>query len=583
MISMIKNKVSRCGITTRIIISFTILVIVPFLITAGVMGFVFKNYAISSIGETTVDAMASVGAQISQSVKKYEEDSMVLYHTDYVGLLKNDGISEYGKKQIESALKSACFSDTGIHAIYVTTPSHTFKSGSYMRLLEIMEPYEEEIIKAGGACRWYPTNQLLGEEKENKYILARSLNDGWEKNVGILYMVVDDRMIKSAFEQLRSDYSERYLVDAEGKILYCEDDKQLGNYLDISSINPKKLDSYQQVENDGEKQILVSRHLMNTGWYCISLISSKQLRTGILQLEIPLAVAGGIYVLFLLLMLRLMRKYVFAPLKVLKKNMDQYAQGELEVVHMERVGVGEFASLSRHFNDMTMRISDLMKKYQEEVDEKNRQRMLALTSQLKPHFVYNALNTIKWMAVLNHQENIQHMTESLVNIFMNVAKVDDDNYLLKDELELVKNYVVIQKARFMNFELIIEDDENCLNCKIRKFLLQPIVENAIVHGLGRGKIRNTQILIRAWMSDCLYITVRDEGIGFDVEKWRSSPAVAEDHMNIGLHNVEQIIHLEYGEPYRLEIESAPGKGTTMKYILPIQRKEDGNDQDNYRG
>lgn len=285
----------------------------------------------------------------------------------------------------------------------------------------------------------------------------------------------------------------------------------------------------------------------------------------------------------MLLMLRLMRKYVFAPLKVLKKNMDQYAQGELEVVHMERVGVGEFASLSRHFNDMTMRISDLMKKYQEEVDEKNRQRMLALTSQLKPHFVYNALNTIKWMAVLNHQENIQHMTESLVNIFMNVAKVDDDNYLLKDELELVKNYVVIQKARFMNFELIIEDDENCLNCKIRKFLLQPIVENAIVHGLGRGKIRNTQILIRAWMSDCLYITVRDEGIGFDVEKWRSSPAVAEDHMNIGLHNVEQIIHLEYGEPYRLEIESAPGKGTTMKYILPIQRKEDGNDQDNYRG
>lgn len=199
--------------------------------------------------------------------------------------------------------------------------------------------------------------------------------------------------------------------------------------------------------------------------------------------------------------------------------------------------------------------------------------MLALVSQLKPHFVYNALNTIKWMAVLNHQQNIQHLTESLIHVFMNAAKVDDENYCIRDELELVKNYAIIQKARFMNFELIIDAQPESLDCRIRKFLLQPIIENAIVHGLNRGKVKNTDIKISVWLDGYLCITVRDEGVGFDVEKWRESKEVKDEHTNIGLHNVEQIIHLEYGDPYRLEIESAPGCGTTMKYILPIQKRD----------
>ena len=187
------------------------------------------------------------------------------------------------------------------------------------------------------------------------------------------------------------------------------------------------------------------------------------------------------------------------------------------------------------------------------------------------------------MAVLNHQDNIQHLTESLVHIFMNAARVDDDNYTLQEELNLVSNYAVIQKARFMNFKLEIEADEKSRNCFIRKFLLQPIVENAIVHGLGRGKIKNTTIKVKAWVDENLYITVRDEGVGFDVKKWRECPDTDKNHTNIGLHNVEQIIQLEYGNPYRLEIESAPGEGTTMMYILPAVQKGERDDTDDYCG
>lgn len=89
---------------------------------------------------------------------------------------------------------------------------------------------------------------------------------------------------------------------------------------------------------------------------------------------------------------------------------------------------------------------------------------------------------------------------------------------MEDELKLVENYAVIQKARFMNFELVIEKDENCLTCRIRKFVLQPIIENAVIHGLGRGKIKNTEIKVKVWADENLHIIVEDQGVGFE---WRS--------------------------------------------------------------
>lgn len=585
MIDKLKNKISQYGITTRIVILFTVLVIVPFLVTAILLVFVFRNYTVSTIGESTADAVTAVGNQINTAVKQYEEDSMFLYYNGYVEYLeKETGVSETEREQLKDALISSSFTDTTVHAMYVVTENEVFHGGADCYLLQkIMAEHKQEIIDAGGDCLWYPTNELMGNAQENKYILARSLNSKSKKNVGILYMVIDDGMVKKAYDQLRSTNSVTYLTTKEGKILYSSDEKQFGKKLDVSSIDANTLGGYEETEENGKDQILIYKHLMNTDWYCISLIDKQNILVDIMHLEFPFIVLAVIYVLFLLIMLNLMRRYVFRPLRVLKANMDSYAQGNLETVNLESFGVGEFKSLSTHFNDMTGRISKLMQDYQEEVDEKNRQRMKALTSQLTPHFIYNALNTIKWMAVLNHQDNIQHLTESLVHIFMNAAKVEDENYTLQDELDLVINYAVIQKARFMNFDLEIDADPRARDCRIRKFLLQPIVENAIVHGLGRGKIKNTTIWIKAWVDKNLYITVRDEGVGFDVEQWRKMPNTEEGHTNIGLHNVEQIIRLEYGELYGLEIESAPGKGTTMYYTLPAVKKGERNDTDNHCG
>lgn len=573
---------ARYGITARIVFCFVVLVIVPFFILAVVIAGGFFNYTISTVGENALDYVSNAGMQITDILKEYEEVSMDPYYNGYVEWLEDvERLTNGQKETISRNLTTACYSTKGIRAIYIVTKDGYFFGGKeYFTVFDIMEPYQEEIKDAGGACKWYSTNKIFGTEKENRYILARSLNSKEAKNVAYMYLVIDGNQIRQIFEQWKISDTDKYLVSSMGGIMYSSKEGKVNKTMDISMIEPNQLLSSQKVKSEGKEYLMVCRHMMYSDWYCIGMISVDKIRNSILKMESPFILIAGIYGVFMIVMLRMLKRYVFKPLHILNDAMDRYARESIGVEQIQCVGVGEFRSLSMHFNRMTGRIAGLMEDYRREEQEKNRQKMKALTSQLTPHFIYNALNTIKWMAVLNHQDNIRSLTESLIYIFMNAAKVDEENYTLKDELELIENYVVIQKARFMNFELLTEIQDECLECHIRKLLLQPIVENAIVHGLGRGKIKDGKILVKAWIEKQeLYIEVKDNGTGFDVTKWRENPEKDIRHTNIGLHNVEEIITLEYKKPYELVIESEPGHGTTVKYHLPADRRKGKNDTD----
>lgn len=598
------NRYFKGGITGRMVFWFTILVVVPYLLL-GVLTYVsFLRYSFTNFGEMAEDSMSVAGAEITEALKNIEKDSMSLYYSGCVDMIEsskenNRALSDEEKTQITKTLDARCYSGYGVRSAYLTmgdgdTVLHS--GGNFPELLELMKPYKEKIIETGGDSLWYPTNQLRGKSNSNKYILAKSLNGKKEKNIGILYLIADESLVTDVFERLTARSPQRYLTDEKGRVLYASDAAKSDDIIDITSLDTRLLRERQKVElKEKGGAILVSYQIRRTGWHCISILDMDDLSKDVFHSISPFVIIGIVYIGFMILMLRMMKKYVFMPLRKLKKTMDEYASEDhleevrMEAVQMELVGVGEFESLSSHFNHMSERIYKLMQDYKAETDEKNRQKMMVLTSQLTPHFIYNALNTIKWMAVLNHQDNIQRLTESLVYIFMNAVKVEDENYTVRDELFLIENYAVIQKARFMSFELMVEKEEECLDCRIRKLLVQPIVENAIVHGLGRGKVKNGVITIKIWRNEQLYIRVQDKGVGFDVEKWRNSPGKKEHHTNIGIRNVEQIIQMEYGSEYGMDIESIPGKGTTITYRLPILKstarigKEKTDDIDNYCG
>ncbi|SCG88257.1 Inner membrane protein ypdA [uncultured Clostridium sp.] len=579
-----KDWFSRHGITTRIVLLFLVLVIIPFFVMAAFVVGIFRDYNITALGNSAMDSMASVGYQISGELKNRMESSLFAYYNDIVELLSGETLTESEEKLIEKRLNSSVYSIEGaVAGAIIDRNGKVYRVGNDAMAVSFMESQQEEVLAAGGRCCWYVMSRVYGRSEKNSYILARSLNNKEMQHVGFLYMVMSDSLVQDAFGQLQSDEAVRYLTDSEGRILYSSRKEADRDRLDISVLDEKKITDYHPTTlEDGRKVILAGRRIATTGWYCISVIEMSYIMQRALALLRPLLFLAIIYVMFLFIMLYMLRKYVFRPLGTLKKAMDQYAQGTLDSMQIQPVGEGELRSLSRHFNNMISRIDVLMEDYRMEAEEKNRQKLRVLSAQLTPHFIYNALNTIKWVAVLNHQENIQKLIESLSYVLMNAARDDEAGYCVEDELKLVENYAVIQKARFMNFELVIEKDENCRNCRIRKFLLQPIIENAVVHGLGRGKIKNTEIKVKVWADEDLHILVEDRGVGFDVEEWRRKPGKKEEHTNIGIHNVEEMIHMEYGENYGMWIESRPGEGTRVTYLLPVVRGKK-HDTDNYSG
>ena len=579
-----KDWFSRHGITTRIVLLFLVLVIIPFFVMAVFVVGIFRDYNITALGNSAMDSMASVGYQISGELKNRMESSLFAYYNDIVELLSGETLTESEEKLIEKRLNSSVYSIEGaVAGAVIDRNGKVYRVGNDAMAVSFMEAHQEEVLAAGGRCCWYVMSRVYGRSEKNSYILARSLNNKEMQHVGFLYMVMSDSLVQDAFGQLQSDEAVRYLTDSEGRILYRSRKEADRDRLDISVLDEKKITDYHPTTlEDGRKVILAGRRIATTGWYCISVIEMSYIMRRALVLLRPLLFLAIIYVMFLFIMLYMLRKYVFRPLGTLKKAMDQYAQGTLDSMQIQPVGEGELRSLSRHFNNMISRIDVLMEDYRMEAEEKNRQKLRVLSAQLTPHFIYNALNTIKWVAVLNHQENIQKLIESLSYVLMNAARDDEAGYCVEDELKLVENYAVIQKARFMNFELVIEKDENCRNCRIRKFLLQPIIENAVVHGLGRGKIKNTEIKVKVWADEDLHILVEDRGVGFDVEEWRRKPGKKEEHTNIGIHNVEEMIHMEYGENYGMWIESRPGEGTRVTYLLPVVRGKK-HDTDNYSG
>ncbi len=585
----VREFLHRNGITVRIVACFLLLVIIPYIALAVCVYLFVSGSFINSLGQTNMDTLTVSAGSIHTALNELEDDSMSVYYTECVTMLEQEeSLSTEEAAQIEDVLSAVCYSNTGVLSAYLESDKGSFHSGgNYPELIDIMQPHIDEIVAAQGKCIWYPSCDLHGRATESNFILARSLNGAKQKNIGILFLVVSDKMITDALGQLSTAYATWYLTDESGTIFYCSDDTLVGSKRDVSMLSPMIKCSFQTVKNAQDEQVIVaSRTLMDVKWYCISEIELLSMTRYVQNLALPLLLISLVYFFFLLLMLYFMRRYVLFPLRTLKSSMDQYAQNDLNETQISIVGIGEFESLSTHFNNMTQRISSLMTAYKREEEEKNRQKMNALTAQLTPHFIYNALNTIKWVAVLNHQEKIQQLVESLVGIFMNALRVEDGSYTLRDELELIENYAVIQKVRFVNFELSTEIGENCLNCCIRKLLLQPIVENAIVHGLKRGKVKDGAVLIQAWREgDALRIIVSDNGTGFDLNRWRSNPKKKKEHTNIGIHNVEEIISLEYGEPYCMTIHSVIGTGTTVHYTLPAREKrgaETKHDSDDYR-
>ncbi|MFB9759242.1 cache domain-containing sensor histidine kinase [Ectobacillus funiculus] len=269
-------------------------------------------------------------------------------------------------------------------------------------------------------------------------------------------------------------------------------------------------------------------------------------------------------------------KRITSPIEKLVAAMKHVQKGDFAIaeslpappLHQDEVG-----TLHRNFTIMIQRINELIKENYEKQLLIKETEFKALQAQINPHFLYNTLESINWLAKANQQKQISKMVESLGYLLRNSISMKEDIIMIEKEIEIVQSYITIQQYRFeerLDFSLDIPPDFQ--SCYIPKLTVQPLIENAIHYAL-EPSIEPCKITVRAFRKEaCLYLTVEDNGPGMDtslLDKIKSGQ-VKTRGTGIGLQNIDERIKLSFGEQYGLQIESSPDKGTAVSIILPYQ-------------
>lgn len=328
-------------------------------------------------------------------------------------------------------------------------------------------------------------------------------------------------------------------------------------------------------EIGGEKYFFNSISLMN-GWHVVQIVPYETVFKDIYQIrKANLIIAGIIFLVFMLVSIYISYR-ITRPLKLLTKKMNEMENNDFNQTIFSE-GQDEVASLIKTYNSMVRRIRHLLERLKSEYKQKEELRFRALQSQIKPHFILNTLNNIKWMAYIKKEKEVAEMLSNLGAIVEASIGMDEDLISLKQELSYIHNYVTLQKIKY-NEKVMLKVDiaDEWLESEVIKFILQPIVENSIYHGI-EPLDRDGVIVIKAFVTgNNLVLQVSDNGIGMSSERLsalqaslESKSAETDKQHRVGLRNIHERLKLQYGQAYGIQLCSTEGKGTVVEIVQPL--------------
>lgn len=376
----------------------------------------------------------------------------------------------------------------------------------------------------------------------------------------------------------------RVLVVSENNSVIFDDRHELVNsqqiQLEVAETEETILEEIALPE-ESTSYLYTTDHSDFTNWNTVVLIENEffiKQRNQILMLM----GFSGLFVIPIVALLSYFLSYnITKPLVLIIEKMKKVEEGDLRD-RMELTGNKDIDVLTRVYNRMLDSINKLIiEVYESSITEKNA-KIAALQSQINPHFLYNTLNIMKSISRVKGVEQVAEIAESLADLFKYTIKTIDQQVPLSDEVEHIGNYIRIQQHRFIN-RLTWEKDltDDVTKALIPKLLIQPLIENAVIHGLAKTR-RGGLITLRAFKKESdLVVEVVDNGTGISAMKIREiqerlenpSLDLEEEEGGVGLVNVMQRIQLMYGYSYGLEIDSQEGEGTIMRLTLPCHTTE----------
>ena len=524
--------------------------------------------------------------QINRSMDSYLQTIMKLSDSLYYGVIKNADLSD-GSIGSEITLLYDNNKDNIENIALLSKNGQMLESVPAARLKSNVDVIDENwfrntLLKTENLHFSTPHVQTIfdGSESQYRWVISMSraveITNGPYTDQGVLLIDIRYNSLERLFDGVNlGNGGYAYLIRSDGEIIYHPKAQLIDSGI-VKENNQEsaglKDGNYEEVF-DGEKRIVSVKTVGYTGWKIVGVtpldgMSLNNIKTKLLMVFI---------IAFVLFILSIINSYISTritdPIKELEKAVNEIEQGNLEV-EVRSAGSYEIQHLGTSIQSMARRIRKLMNDIVAEHESKRRSEFDTLQSQINPHFLYNTLDIIVWMIENEKQSEAVKVVTALARFFRISLSKGKSIIPVKDELEHVRNYLMIQHMRYKNkFTYDIEADEDVLELASLKLMLQPLVENAIYHGMefmdGDG-----EILVRAWRrEDDLYMSVSDNGLGMTQEQVERLFQAA-DHTSsgrgsgIGVKNVNERIKLYFGTGYGLEILSEPDEGTTVTAHLP---------------
>lgn len=585
-----KDLLLNVSLRTRMLLSNIVVALIPFLMFSIVSGSIFLDHAQKTAEEHSVQLIH----QVSNSMDVYVEtiEKMVNYiqlelqDTPFFTMETEDAPGwESETDYIRSVLENVANSHREVAGIFIATKEDLYVSTGMSRISR--DPFQNE--------RWYREAAENPEEIQlisvvtgrnivtnrsysidDVFSLAKAVQDPETGEVlGVILLDIRHDIIQSSINGVTiGEKGFVFVMDQEDNIVYTP-----VNGI-VYRVNPKWVKAMEpmSVQIQGGSYQIRSELSPYTGWRTVGVFSMD---------EVMSSVNTIVYILFTCVIISLVLVVIVSfkfsrtltnPIFKLKRLMKQAESGDLTVrfnfQHNDEIG-----ELGQSFNHMIARIDQLIQMVYVEQENKRTAEMKSLQEQIKPHFLYNTLDTISWMARDYDAEDIVRLVDALTNMFRIGLSHGKDIITVKEEITHVSNYLYIQKIRYKDkLNYVIHVDESLYAVEVPKLILQPLVENAIYHGVKAKRGGGTITITGVPEGENLVFTVQDNGAGMPQEKVEelnrrmSERSVLDEQKSFGLFYIRERIQLCYGKGYGVHVESALGEGTRVTITLPLYQK-----------
>lgn len=382
-----------------------------------------------------------------------------------------------------------------------------------------------------------------------KYMINPSDGEG----MGYMVVGLSQKLLGKSFVMGNEGFnSSNFMVlDEDGELIYFVGNEERKTAIMEAFSNPEKNSLY----------LFSSVTNYTTGWSIVNVVEKNELSEESKGIRLISFLVAGCVLVVGFIMARIISRTISQPLKQLENTIAQVGEGERHIT--EEFDYSEVGRIGQKFKEMVNTNLELSEHLMAVKLNEREAELLLLQSQINPHFLYNTLDSLYFVAIMHGDDQMAEMVEALFDNFK-LALNNGNKYIkVADSVKWMQGYMKLQNMRYNNrFELFVDISREILQRETITFIFQPFIENAMYHGL-EPKIGKGKISLRGWQEqNDMIFTIKDDGVGID--------DMSRLENGYGVRNVIERIKLNYGEKYGVTFESSPGKGTKVTIVVPVK-------------